>query len=120
MTPRNPATAPEASHALQLSTTLHEVDRQVQQGCAEISALAQLALAWLEIPEGLQRMEVVAQALQAMRGSADALAEFSGGEARALHCGFEDPAQVRRGEAARAVGEMGAHAYTVVGPGVAR
>jgi hypothetical protein len=45
MTPRHP---PSAEHFTQVVT---EVDRLVQQGCAEISALSRMALLWLETPE---------------------------------------------------------------------
>jgi hypothetical protein len=44
MTPRHP---PSAEHFTQVVT---EVDRLVQQGCAEISALSRMALLWLETP----------------------------------------------------------------------
>jgi len=43
MTPRPP---PSAEHFTQVVT---EVDRLVQQGCAEISALSRMALLWLEM-----------------------------------------------------------------------
>lgn len=88
-------------HPQKLATTLTEVDRFVQQGCAEVSALAQLVLAWLESPEGCRQLEVVARALEAIRNSADSLAEYAGSEARAVNCDYEDPAELRRSDAAR-------------------
>ena len=115
-----PSPPPENTHAQKLATALHEMDRFVQQGCAEVSALAQLALAWLEIPEGHQRLDVVAQALVTIRNSAESLAEFAGSEARVMNCEYEDQAEVRRSEAAKVAAEEAGHVYTVVGPGVAR
>lgn len=103
-----------------LSSALHEVDRFVQQGCAEVSALAQLALAWLENPDAYRQMELVARALEAIRNSADALAEYAGSEARAVHCGFEDMAEGRRSEAAKVAAEEAVHAFTLAGPGMPR
>src|SRR5256885_10977865 len=93
-----PSPPPENTHAQKLATALHEMDRFVQQGCAEVSALAQLALAWLEIPEGHQRLDVVAQALVTIRNSAESLAEFAGSEARVMNCEHEDQAEVRRSD----------------------
>src|SRR5256885_12371429 len=52
MTPRPP---PSAEHFTQVVT---EVDRLVQQGCAEISALSRMALLWLETPETSNRLDV--------------------------------------------------------------
>jgi hypothetical protein len=96
------------------------MDRFVQQGCAEIVALSQLALAWLEKPEGQRQLEVLAQALTTIRNSAETLADFAGSEARVLNCEYEDPAEGRRIDAAKAAAEMGEHAYTVVRPGAVR
>lgn len=115
-----PSPPPENTQTQKLATALHEMDRFVQQGCAEVSALAQLALAWLEIPEGHQRLDVVAQALVTIRNSAESLAEFAGSEARVMNCEYEDQAEVRRSEAAKVAAEEAGHVYTVVGPGAAR
>ncbi|WP_376753376.1 hypothetical protein [Delftia tsuruhatensis] len=43
-----------------------------------------------------------ARALQSIRDSAETLADYAGTEAQAMGCGFEDPAEMRRAEAAEA------------------
>ena len=88
----NPTTQPTPatdSHSTrQLSNALTQVDHLVQQGCAEISSIAQLALAWLETPKGHRHMDVVARALQCIRDSAETLADYAGTEAQAMGCGY--------------------------------
>lgn len=88
------------------SHALNQVDRLVQQSCSEIQALAELSLAWLEIPGGHQRLEAIARALQTMRNSAESLANHSHTEAELLDCGFVDQAEVRRREAAQVARKM--------------
>ncbi|MFG0594304.1 hypothetical protein ACF8OH_06880 [Delftia sp. WSY_9] len=80
MTPSPP---PSAEHFTQVVT---EVDRLVQQGCAEISALSRMALLWLETPETSNRLEVLASALRTIRNSADMLASETSGEVVAVGC----------------------------------
>lgn len=110
----------DATTPQKLSSALQEVDRFVQQGCAEVSALAQLALAWLENPDAYRQLELVARALETIRNSADSLAEYAGSEARAVNCGFEDAAEGRRSEAAKVAAEEAGHAFVLVGPGAPR
>ena len=81
MTPRPP---PSAEHFTQVVT---EVDRLVQQGCAEISALSRMALLWLETPETSNRLDVLASALRTIRNSADMLASETSGEVVAVGAG---------------------------------
>lgn len=88
-----------------VSSALHAVDLLVQQGCAEMASIAQMALAWLETPQGCQQLEVVARALVSIRNNADALADYAGTEARAVGCGYDDPGELRRGEAAEAAAQ---------------
>lgn len=80
MTPRHP---PSAEHFTQVVT---EVDRLVQQGCAEISALSRMALLWLETPETSNRLDVLASALRTIRNSANMLASETSGEVVAVGC----------------------------------
>ena len=110
MNPTKPAPTTDSHSARQLSNALILVDHLVQQGCAEISAIAQLALAWLETPKGHRHMDVVARALQSIRDGAETLADYAGTEAQAMGCGFEDPAEMRRAEAAEAAAETAAKA----------
>ena len=100
MNPAQPTPATDSHSTRQLSNALTQVDHLVQQGCAEISSIAQLALAWLETPKGHRHMDVVARALQSIRDSAETLADYAGTEAQAMGCGFEDAAEMRRAEAA--------------------
>ena len=81
-----PSPPPENTHAQKLATALHEMDRFVQQGCAEISALSRMALLWLETPETSNRLEVLASALRTIRNSADMLASETSGEVVAVGC----------------------------------
>ena len=83
----------------------------MQQGCAEISAIAQLALAWLETPKGHRHLDVVARALQSIRDGAETLADYAGTGAQALGCGFDDPAEMHRAEAAEAAAKAMAHLF---------
>ena len=111
----NPTTQPtlaKDSHSTRhLSNALTQVDHLVQQGCAEISSIAQLALAWLETPKGHRHMDVVARALQSIRDSAETLADYAGTESQAMGCGFEDAAEMRRAEAAEAAAKAMAHLF---------
>src|SRR5256885_15404893 len=52
----------------QLSHAVTEIGRLTLQGSSEVYSLGQLALAWLERPEGYRNLEVVANALQAICG----------------------------------------------------
>lgn len=110
-----PSPPPENTHAQKLATALYDVDRFVQQGCAEVSALAQLALAWLEMPEGHQRLETLARVLLTIRNSAESLAEYAGSEARVLNCDYQDEAQARRSEAAKVAAEEAGQLLAVAG-----
>ena len=101
----------DANRPQQLSSALLQVDQLVQQGCAEMSSIAQLALAWLERPEGCRHVEVVACALQSIRNSADALADYAGAQAREVGCGFDDPAEMRRIEAAETAAQAAARLF---------
>lgn len=74
---------PNAEHFTQVVT---EVDRLVQQGCAEISGLSRMALLWLETPETSNRLDVLASALRTIRNSADMLASETSGEVVAVGC----------------------------------
>ncbi|WP_289241397.1 hypothetical protein [Delftia sp.] len=98
MTPRPP---PSAEHFTQVVT---EVDRLVQQGCAEISALSRMALLWLETPETSNHLEVLASALRTIRNSADMLASETSGEVVAVGCSHhvKSSAPLNRAERSKA------------------
>jgi hypothetical protein len=109
MKPATPSPSVDPDRAQQLSNALSQVDRLVQQGCAEMASIAQLALAWLETPEGHRQFDVVAHALQTIRNGAEALADYAGTEAREMGCGYDDPAEQRRSEAAEAAARIAAY-----------
>ncbi len=96
---------PDDNRTQQLSSALNEVDLLVQQSCAEMASIAQMALAWLETPQGCRQLEVVARALMSIRNNADALADYAGTEARAVGCGYDDEGELRRGEAGEAAAQ---------------
>lgn len=102
---------PDHHSAEKVSSALHEVDLLVQQSCAEMASIAQMALAWLETPQGCRQLEVVARALMSIRNNADALADYAGTEARAVGCGYEDAGELRRGEAAEAAAQAVAQRF---------
>ena len=54
-----------------------EIGRLTLQGSSEVYSLGQLALAWLERPEGHRNLEVVANALQAICGAAQRMEELA-------------------------------------------
>lgn len=62
----------------QLSHAVTEIGRLTLQGSSEVYSLGQLALAWLERPEGYRNLEVVANALQAICGAAQRMEELVG------------------------------------------
>lgn len=86
----------------QLSHAVTEIGRLTLQGSSEVYSLGQLALAWLERPEGYRNLEVVSNALQAICGAAQRMEELVEDEVNHVHCLQEDPAYLRRMAAAAA------------------
>lgn len=105
---------PDDTHARHLSLALGEMDLLVQQSCTQISAIVDLSLTWLETPEGHQRIETVARALEAIRSSANALARAASEEAASLDRAFKDQAAQRRRTAAQTATLRFAHAFTAM------
>lgn len=105
MTPLPQPTPTDNRSPQDVSSALHAVDLLVQHSCAEMASIAQMALAWLETPQGCRQLEVVARALVSIRNNADALADYAGTEAQAVGCGYDDPGELRRGEAAEAAAQ---------------
>jgi hypothetical protein len=79
----------------QWTSAIHEIHSSVQENCAAISALAQLALAAVHAPQE--------------HHSQQALADYAGTEAREMGCGYDDPAEQRRSEAAEAAARIAAY-----------
>ena len=84
-----------------LRDTVEFMDSLAQDGFSEISAIAKLALAQLEHPDGYLHPEIIAQALRAIWGKADNIANCINSEAEQVGCNYVDPALTRR-QAARA------------------
>jgi hypothetical protein len=59
----------------QWTSAIHEIHSSVQENCAAISALAQLALAAVHAPQEHHSQQALAHALRAIRDSADLLAD---------------------------------------------
>ena len=96
------STIPTQATSQQLSHAVTEIGRLTLQGSSEVYSLGQLALAWLERPEGYRNLEVVANALQAICGAAQRMEELVEDEVNHVHCLQEDPAYLRRMAAAAA------------------
>ena len=75
-----PRTQPPSLH--QLTSAITEIHSSVQENCTEISALAQLALVAVHAPQEHHSQQALAQALRAIRDSADLLAGHVKVEAR--------------------------------------
>jgi len=99
------STIPTQPTPQQLSHAVTEIGRLTLQGSSEVYSLGQLALAWLERPEGHRNLEVVANALQAICGAAQRMEELVEDEVSYVHCLQEDPAYLRRMAAASAAFE---------------
>lgn len=86
-----------------LRTVITEMDALSQEGFSEISAIAELALAALETPDGYSKIENIVQALQVIRKRAMDIENCVNATAEAVGCNYEDEALKRRYAAHRAV-----------------
>lgn len=84
-----------------LRDTVEFMDSLAQGGFSEISAIAKLALAQLEHPDGYRHPENIALALSAICGKADDIMNCINSEAEQVGCNYVDDALSRR-QAARA------------------
>ena len=82
-----------------LTGAVRTLGRLAQQGANEVDALARMALVWLETPEGCRDLEVVAAALQSISATAQRMEDSVDTALHTVHCGHDDPAQMRRQEA---------------------
>jgi len=79
-----------------LRNTVQTMDSLSQDGFSEISAIARLALAMLEQPDGYRHPELIAMALRNIWAKSDLIADCIGCEAEAVGCNYVDEALQRR------------------------
>ena len=94
-----------AARIERLTRDISEIHKLVDEGCAEITATAQMALKWLETPEGCQRLDVVAEALKTIRHSALFTGDCSRSKAISAGSTYRNLAQRRLREAEKAADE---------------
>jgi hypothetical protein len=88
-------------HRLQAAVT--DMDALAQQGFSEILAIAKLALAAMETPDGYRQPETIAQALRAICGKAAAIENDINCQAEEVGCNYRNPNTSRRYAAHRSV-----------------
>ncbi|PHV11505.1 hypothetical protein [Chitinimonas sp. BJB300] len=86
----------------QLRNAVKSMDRLSQDGLSEMTAIARLALAWLETPDSYQHMDNIAYALQMIWGKADDIQNSINAQAEEVGCHYVDDARHRRWNAQRA------------------
>lgn len=84
-----------------LQVAINTISGLADESLPQIAAIAKLALAYLETPEGYQHPDNVAHALRAIWASADVLHNDIGYEAEQIGCERSDENQQRRWEAQR-------------------
>lgn len=90
-----------------LCNKINLMDCLSQDGFSEISSIAKLALSRLETPDGYNRIDDIANALDAIWKKADDIENCINSEAEEVGCNYTDEAQRRRWEAIRAHREAG-------------
>ena len=92
------ATTPTAAKAdvKTLRNTVQTMDSLSQDGFSEISAIAKLALAMLEQPDGYRHPELIAMALRNIWSKSDMIVNCINCEAEAVGCNYIDESLRRR------------------------
>lgn len=90
------ASASASAEIKNLRNAVQAMDGLAQDGFAEISAIAKLALAMLEHPDGYRHPERIAQALRTIWGKADDMENCISGEAERVGCNYVDESKMRR------------------------
>jgi hypothetical protein len=90
-------------HRLQAAVT--DMDALAQHGFSEILAIAKLALAAMEAPDGYIQPETFAQALGAICGKATAIQNDINCQAEDVGCNYRNPNTSRRYAAERVAGQ---------------
>ena len=99
--PAQPAgtAAPVSADAACLRQTMTLIDSLAQDGFSEIAAVAKLALAALETPDGYRHPENIAWALSAIWAKAEQIEAFINNEAEKVGCNYVNDSQRRRWDA---------------------
>lgn len=84
-----------------LRDAVEVMDSLSQEGFAEISSIAKLALSALETPDGYRHMGNIVNAFKAIWGGADDIQNCINAEAEGVGCNYVDEAQGRRWAAER-------------------
>jgi len=80
----------------QLRSAITDMDALAHEGFSQIAAIAKLALTALESANGWQHPEIIARALEAIQGKAEAQNDCINHEAHEVGCAFADAARLRR------------------------
>lgn len=98
----------ECNDIEKLRAAVTDMDCLSQGGFSEIAAIAKLALASLEHPDGYLHSENIAHALRAIWVKADEVENCINYNAEEVGCNYRDPSTARRYAARAAAREMGA------------
>lgn len=79
-----------------LRNTVEAMDSLAQDGFSEIGAIANLALAMMEQPDGYLHPEIIAQALRTILGKAQDIGNSINCEAGDVGCNYVDESKRRR------------------------
>lgn len=92
-------TSTEADQIKGLRGVVNFMDCLSQGGFSQIRAIAKLALAQLERPDGYHHPELIAHALSAIWGKAEEIENCINSEAEMVGCNYVDEAERRRWDA---------------------
>ena len=92
-------TTSDADKIKSLQGAVNFMDCLAQGGFSEIKAIAKLALAHLEHPDGYHHPELIAHALNAIWGKAEQIENCINSEAELVGCNYVDEAERRRWDA---------------------
>lgn len=104
-TPASGALAPDTA---QLRSAVIEIDTLASAAFGEIAAVARLALAYLETPDGYRHPELIAQALTSIFDRASGSADSVIFEAEQVGCHTIDQRWLRRLDAQQVSRQLGA------------
>lgn len=89
-----------------LHIAIEDMDALAQGGFSQICAIAQLALAALQTPEGYRHPENIVQALRAIKSKAEDIDNCINSTAEQVGCNYHDKQLYRRWDAQRAAREV--------------
>lgn len=95
----NPGQRNTDAKAKDLRDTINWMDCLSQEGFTDIIAVAKLALAYMETPDGHHHWENIAYALRTIWGKAEDIQNCINGEAESVGCNYTDESSRRRWDA---------------------